>query len=377
MSSFRVISSDNHIVEPPDLWTSRIEAKYRDRCPQLVDVEGGQAWVCDKKRTTSTTQGTQPGVRYEDPEKLKAVDTFDNVRPGGYIPQEHLKDQDADGVDVSIVYPSVGLLLYGLVSDSGLLTAIFRAYNDFTAEFCSADPKRLGGIAMINLDDVQEGISELERCANLGFFGAMITVLPPVGRTYDSQEYEPVWASAQDLGIPLSLHGATNRVGSETQAFQSGGDFAAASRPAHVVQLDYGVRMSLTDLIFTGVLERYPKLQVGAIEHELSWVPHLLDRLDYNYDQRAFGQAGYRFKNAMVPSDFFHRNVFLSFQEDGLGIRLRDIIGVDGLLWAADYPHQEGTFPYSRQVLEKILSDCTEEERAKIAGGNAARVYNL
>ena len=135
--------------------------------------------------------------------------------------------------------------------------------------------------------------------------------------------------------------------------------------------------MSITDIIFTGVFERYPKLQIGAVEHELSWAPHFLDRIDYNYSQRARGISGCRFKNMMLPSDFFHRNVFLGFQEDALGIKLRDIIGVDTLQWGSDYPHQESTFPRSRQILEEILADCTEEEKAKIAGGNAARIYDL
>lgn len=372
MGKFRVISSDNHIVEPPDLWTSRIDAEYKDRCPRLVDVEGGQVWVCEDKRATSTSQGTQPGVRFEDPEKLKGLDTFENVLPGGYIPEEHLKDMDDDGVDVSIVYPSVGLLLFGTVADSNLLNAIFRAYNDFTAEFFSTNPKRLAGIAMINVDEVDVGIQEMERCKKMGFVGAMITVYPPIGRRYDSPEYDPLWAAAQDLETPISLHAATNRVG-------SGEDFQGpqSMKLATVVNMDHAVRMSLAEMIYAGVFERYPNLHVGAVEHELSWIPHFLDRLDYCYNQRSGGIAGYRFSDNMVPSDFFRRNVFAGFQEDAMGIKLRDAIGVDTLQWGADYPHQEGTFPRSREVLERILADCTEEERAKIAGGNAARVYKL
>ncbi|MDH3598451.1 MAG: amidohydrolase [Candidatus Tectomicrobia bacterium] len=130
-------------------------------------------------------------------------------------------------------------------------------------------------------------------------------------------------------------------------------------------------------VIYSGVFERYPKLQVGAVEHELSWVPHFLDRLDYNYNQRSAGIVGYRFKEDMLPSDYFRRNIFLGFQEDALGIQLRDHIGVDTLQWGSDYPHQESTFPRTREILAEILSECTEEEQAKIAGGNAARVYGL
>ena len=132
--------------------------------------------------------------------------------------------------------------------------------------------------------------------------------------------------------------------------------------------------MSLTDIIFSGAFERYPKLQVGSVEHELSWVPHFLDRMNYTYSQRV-NQAYKGFKDGVFPSDYFHSNVFLGFQEDALGIKLRDMIGVDNLQWGADYPHPESTFPRSQQILEEILVDCTEEEKAKIVGGNAARIY--
>ena len=372
MAGYRVISSDNHVMEPPDLWTSRIDAKYRDRCPQLVSMDGGEVWVCDGNPGNSPGQGAQPGVRFENQEELARVNLFENVRAGGYIPEEQVKDMDADGIDFAIIYPSGGLVLFGTVPDGDLLSAVFRSYNDYVGEFCGAFPKRLGGIAMINVDDVDLAVKEMERCRNLGFVGAMITVYPPEGRRYDSEEYNPLWAAAQDLEMPLSLHAATNRWGSG-EAFQ----LRATARLAHLCNMDMGVRMSLADMIYSGVFERFPKLQVGAVEHELSWAPHFLDRLDYNYMDRPGAWEGYRYKEDMLPSDYFRRNVFLGFQEDALGVQLREIMGVDALQWGSDYPHHESTFPRSREILEEILAECTEEEKAKIAGGNAARVYNV
>ena len=173
--------------------------------------------------------------------------------------------------------------------------------------------------------------------------------------------------------MPLSLHIGTDRrePGHQSAVVQG----ASANSLANI---DHWVRMSLGSMIYGGVFERYPRLQVGSVEHELSWAPHFLDRLDYNYTQREleFSQE-YRFKGDALPSDFFHHNVFLGFQEDALGIKMREIIGVDHIQWGADYPHIESTFPRSRQIIEEILVDCTEEEKAKIAGGNAARVYGL
>ena len=279
---------------------------------------------------------------------------------------------DIDGIDVGINYPTLGLQLFKQ-PDSRLLTAIFKVYNDWLAEFCQTSPKRLKGIAMLNVDDVQVGVKELERCRKMGLIGAMITVRPPQGRRYDSPDYQPLWAAAQDLEVPLGLHAETNRSGSG-EADGTGYDDANIT---HATNFDHYVRMSLADMIFSGVFERYPKLQIGAVEFEVSWAAHFLDRLDYSYTQRSHEFTPHRYKEDMLPSDYFHRNVFISFQEDALGIRLRDIVGIDNLEWGSDYPHQESTFPRSREILEEILSDCSEEEKAKIAGVNTARIYKI
>ena len=374
MPNYRMISSDNHVAEPEDLWTSRLESKFRDRAPHIEHRENGDFWFCDGITLGSLSAGgANVGLRFEEQDKLRLSNIkIDEVRPGGYIPEEHVKDMDIDGIDVSIVYPTFGFFLFRL-ADNELLTSLFRTYNDWLAEFCKPFPKRIKGIAMINVDDVQGSVKELERCAKLGLAGALITDYPLAGGGYYLPDYDILWAAAQDLGMPLGLHVLSERPGQDTSTnFDIGFE-----RPAALTNADHWARMCLADMIFTGVFERFPKLQMGAIEFELSWVPYFLDRLDFNYNQRSSRNEIYRFKDDLVPSDFFHRNVFLGFQEDGLGIKLRDSIGVDQILWGSDYPHTESTFPRSRQILEEILVDCTEEEKAKIAGGNAARIYNL
>ena len=374
MADYSVISSDSHIFEPADLWTSRIEPKFKDRAPHMVHREEDNTdwWVCDGVQGVSgASGGGQSGKRFEEPETLSLAGSVDQIRPGGYIPEDHVKDLDIDGVDADILYPTNALLLYA-VPDGQLLTAMLNAYNDWIAEFCKAIPSRLKGIAALNVDDVQQSVKELQRCHKMGLVGAMITVYPTEDRPYALPEYEPLWAAAQDLGMPLSLHIGTNRAGPADPLM----DVENVSAPA-LVNVDYWVRMSLSHMIFSGVFERYPKLQVGSIEMELSWVPHFLDRLDYTYTQRPPSREWYTFKEDVLPSDFFHQNVFVSFQEDNLGVQLRHHIGVDNLAWGSDYPHAEGTFPRSRQILEEILGDCTDEEKAKIAGGNIAKIYHL
>ncbi|HML10822.1 MAG TPA: amidohydrolase family protein, partial [Stellaceae bacterium] len=134
--------------------------------------------------------------------------------------------------------------------------------------------------------------------------------------------------------------------------------------------------LSMCDMIFSGVFERHSRLMLAIVEFELSWVPYVLSSMDYTYRER-HGEALYRFNGDTLPSDFFHRNVVLSFQEDAIGIRLRDVIGVDNMMWGSDYPHSESTFPQSRKILSEILAGVPCDEQAKIVGGTTARVYGF
>jgi predicted TIM-barrel fold metal-dependent hydrolase len=371
MSNEVVISSDSHVFEPPDLWTTRIDGKFRDRAPTMRRVGGtDQLFVEGDQMIAGIGLISNAGARFDAPETISAFGRFDDVHVGGYDPDEHIRDMKLDGVSGEVLYPSQGLFCFK-IADSELMSATFRAYNDWLADFCVTNPDRLKGQAMINLDDVQDGIKELERAAKMGLVGAMITEYPQEDRRYDSPEYLPFWAAAQDLNMPLSLHTATQREGRS----RSAGATSVRDASARSTKVFLPAK-SICDMIFSGVFERFPRLKVAVVEFELSWVPYLLDSMDYTYHER-HEEASYRFKDGLRPSDFFHRHVYLSFQEDGVGIRLRDIIGVDSLMWGSDYPHAESTFPKSREILDQILEGVPQEERAKIVGSNAATLYNF
>jgi predicted TIM-barrel fold metal-dependent hydrolase len=171
--------------------------------------------------------------------------------------------------------------------------------------------------------------------------------------------------------MPLSLHTATRRQGK----IRGAGEKTLRDASSRATKA-FGPATSMCDTIFSGVFERHPTLTLVIVEFELSWAPHLLDTMDYTYRER-HEEAIYRFKDGMRPSDFFHRNVVLSFQEDAVGIRLRDVIGVDNMMWGSDYPHSESTFPQSRKILAEILAGVPDDEQAKIVGGNTARVYRF
>jgi predicted TIM-barrel fold metal-dependent hydrolase len=374
MSRPFLISSDSHIIEPPDLWTDRIDSSYRDRAPRVVREEKGDWWVIDGKRSMSFL-GIQTGDRFEkDSSELVIEAHFEDVRPAAYDPKRYVEENRHDGVEASVIYPSEALLVYG-IPDSGLCSAAMRAYNDYIADFCSEDPLRLKGIALVNVDDPHEAASELARCRKKGLAGAMITVLPPADRAYDLPLYEPLWSAAEDLAMPLSMHVATGRGVTSVDTAQTS---IKEVKPSAFYLQDHFVRKSIGEMIFSGVFERHPRLRVGSVEHEVSWAPFFLFQMDYTYTQRPVRGSWHRFADrSALPSDYFKKQCFVSFQEDAIGMRERETVGLGTLMWGSDYPHTESTFPRSREILGRILAGVPEAERGAITCTNAAELYGF
>ena len=277
-------------------------------------------------------------------------------------------------MDGEVIYPTIGARLYTVLQPD-LLAASFRASNDWLADFCSANPGVFKGNALISLDDVAEGTRELERCAAMGFRGAMITTYPGDDKQYEHPSYEPFWAAAESLGVVLSMHIASNRpVPGQISVFTVNGDEEGAA--SFSVNQDHWVRKSVASMIFSGVFERHPTLNVAIVEHELAWAPYFLRTMDWLYSELS-QTAPYRFQGDAMPSDFFRSNITMSFQQDDIGIQLRDLIGVQCLTWGSDYPHAESTWPKSREVLADILADVPADEQRKIICDNVAGLFGF
>ncbi|MGE4652569.1 MAG: amidohydrolase family protein [Myxococcota bacterium] len=368
-----LVSSDSHIVEPPDLWTSRMRGDFAERAPRVVSEESGDWWYIDGKRSMSFL-GVQTGDRFEkDARELIIEARWEDVRAGAHDPRAFIEENAGDGVVASVIYPSEALLAYA-IPDTELCSATMATYNDFIAEFCSEDPARLKGIALVNIDDPAAAVQEMQRCRDAGLAGAMITVLPPAEEAYDQPRYESVWAASVDLDMPISMHVATGRQFASVDVEQP--SVREVSEAAFYLQ-DHFIRKSLGEMIFSGVFERHPKLRVGSVEHEVCWIPFFLSQMDYTYTERPLRGDWHRFAPGVLPSDFFRSNCFVSFQEDAVGIRTRDIFGVHTLMWGSDYPHTESTFPRSREIVGKILADVPEDEQALIVRDNAAKLYGF
>lgn len=361
-----LLSSDSHVMEPPDLW-SAAPADLAERAPRVEPGDDADWWIIDGQRLFSFSVATKAGLRFEGQARLTVDYRFSDVRPGSYLPDAHLADNESDGVWGSVLYPSVATMLYGL-DDTNAVQRLARIYNDWVTEWCSHAPGRLRAIALLDVDDVAAAVEELTRAHARGAAGALIPVSPPEFRLYDDPGYEPLWAAAANLGMPLSLHIATNRPPGEWRILWSQWGFQAADR---------FVRDSIAQLIFGGVFDRHPALRVVSVEHEASWVPHFVDRIDETYTQRTPRDGWRRFSDGALPSDFFRRNVMVSFIEDRLAVPLRSEIGLGNLMWGSDYPHTESTFPRSREIVDDLFGTTPAADRHAMTVENAQSLYGF
>jgi predicted TIM-barrel fold metal-dependent hydrolase len=366
MPNYRLISADSHVNEPPDLWVSRVDQKYRERAPQLmVDPPGG------KEGAYFLYEGYAPhpiGIGFgagKTPEELKTFlnqATYADARPGGWDPAERKKDNAVDGVEADVLYTTLGFRIFWL-KDAGLQADCFRVYNDWLAEFVSYDPKHMAGLAMISLYDPKAGARELERCAKMGLKGAMIWCSPPQEQPYSSDFYDPFWAAAQELKMPISLHAITG-MGVESQ-WNWGERYMRSTVLSHEVEKSFAV------LIFSGVLDRFPNLQIVSAENNVGWIPYFLQRMD-RFASRSTG-SGIKLK----PSEYFARQMWATYIFDYVGVQSRQFIGVDRMMWSSDYPHQASSWPNSQEVVARDFKDASADDIFKITRGNVARLYGF
>jgi predicted TIM-barrel fold metal-dependent hydrolase len=360
------------------MYTGRIEPRFRDRAPKMErrKTPAGReydAWMLDGMQVGTLGAVMQAGQRFEDPSQIDFLGLWEDVRKGAYDADAMLVENEEDGIWGSVLQPSQGLFWYR-IPDSELLTEICRVYNDWIADFCKPHPRRLKGIAMLNVDDPDAAAKELERCVKMGLVGSFIPVAPRPDKPYSSPVYDHFWATAQDLNHPLLMHIATPRNGVPANEFTMNvAEMTGAGRST----TDYWVRYSLGSMLFAGVFDRFPGLKIGSVEHEAAWIPHWLKQMDFTYVERPVFTKGWRSKDGLMPSDYWKRNMFVEFMEDDIGIKLRDYIGVENMLWGSDYPHAEATFPRSQQFLSRMFEGVPEADLRKITSENAAKMFGF
>lgn len=369
---FKLVSADSHIAEPPDLWTTRIDRQYRDRAPRLVSDERGDAYIIEGGPLTRKFIGlTATKAKYSNPGVRFGVEgRWADVPEGAYDPEARAAELDREGMEAEIVYTTVGLTLFTL-EDHEFRLACFRAFNDWLAEHCAGAPKRLFGVAMIPTDDVDRGVAELERCADKGLRGAMISIGQQSGESYADTRFAKFWSAAEALEMPVSLHVAA----SETSWHNTGSmfvDFACVFTPT---------MYAITEMIFSGLFDRHPRLKVLSVENDASWPLAVLERMDdrWTHDELWAPVMGQRpeITSGRRPSQIFHDHVGCTFMRDRTAILNREIIGRENLMWGADFPHFDGAWPNSAAVLASQFEGVPLEDQIAIGRNNAIKCYNL
>jgi predicted TIM-barrel fold metal-dependent hydrolase len=358
-----VISADSHTVEPADLWTSRLDRKFKDNAPH-IEMRGSTALLMAPGITPFAVGGISASGKSGEELAKHWKTGYEAVRPSGWDPAERLKDQDIDGVEGEVLYTSLGLPLFAL-ADLELQQACFAAYNDWLAEYCNYNRKRLAGIAMISTDDIDVAIRELERAAKLGLAGAQISGAPPEDKPYSLPMYDRFWQAASDLHIPISLHVISGRKSLPRQS----------NVVLHYMFLISEVQRTFADIIIGGVLERFPKLRLVSAENDTGWVPHFLYRLDHAWDK--YSKVGTYANLTLKPSEYFKRQIWATFLDDPVGPATFKFIGEDNYMWGSDFPHSDSTWPRSREVIKTDFEGVPEEVTRKMVFDNAARLYHL
>lgn len=359
---FFMVSADGHVQEPRDLWLTRMDKKFAERLPGIVlDGKGQQFQKTEGFRTPLKLQKTV----FEGEDHLR--------NRAGRTPEDRLADLAADGVDAEVLFPNKGLTVWA-TTDVEFSAGMCRAYNDWAWETFGDFNDRLSPMACIAPADVPGAIAEVERCAELGFRGLSLPCKPVWGPpdhadlNYNLAEFDPLWAAITDVGLPITFHVSTGR---DPRASRSRGG-AIINYAVHSLA---PTMEPLINICASGVAQQFPDLRFGSIEAGIGWVAWALQAMDEAYRKH---HMWVRPKLEMLPSEFFKRQGFASFQEDRAGLDLaRDHGLIDNFCWANDYPHHEGSWPHSAPAIERTMGQLTDEERAKILGLNSARIFGF
>jgi len=360
------ISADSHITEPPNTYSDYIDPKFRDRAPKMVNLEGlGDAFVIEGMQTP-VPFGLLAAAG-KDPKDLSTGGVkFEEIWKSGWDAKYRVADQEKDGVAAELIYPTVGMLLCNH-SDFDFKKACFEAYNRWLQEYCSVAPNRLFGLAQVSMRTPEDGVAELKAVKEMGFKGVMMPGDPAV-EDYDSKIYEPVFKTAEELDLPLSFHILTTKQGALAQQ-------ARGPRINGFLSIIRGNQDIMGTLIYGGVFDRHPKLKVVCAEADAGWVPHYMYRMDHAYKRHRYWMKAPPLER--MPSEYFSQNISVTFQDDWVAFKTKDLVNVRRLMWASDFPHSDSTWPNSMAILEEQTAGMSEDERNLICHDNVAELYGL
>ena len=371
----RVISADDHVQEPPDLWTKRLSKRWGDRVPQVArQADGVERWVIDGRlleASSLTRTGALSNERHQEPQ------TWDQVPQAAFDPDARLKAMDEDGVEVQVLYPGTSGVsgeVLGRIEDPTLEIECVGAYNDWLLETWADASPRFVPQCILPISSVSAAVSETKRAVGMGHRGVIMPPAPwhvrPDAPHIHDDRWDPLWATIQDLDVPVCWHsGGDLNVLLEiypgfgpamTKAFDS------IRRPISSAQV-------LVNFLLSGIGERFPGLKVVFTATGIDWVPSQLELCDHQAENAMLEKEGM----TIQPSEIFHRQCYVTTWFDRAGMRIRSDVGLGNILWQSEFPLETSTWPRSAELIEGNFAGVPQNERDLILFGNAAKLYRV
>ncbi|MEZ4215346.1 MAG: amidohydrolase family protein [Myxococcota bacterium] len=387
----RLISVDDHVVEPAHVWESRLPAKYREVGPHVVIAPRGEFKLHDGVYREEPGDGKDMAVwwHYEDhrfqlkqiiacpglpPEQVRAIGvTFDDIAKGCWDPKARIADMDLNHVEASLCFPNYPRFcgqLFAERKDKTLSKLCVEAYNDWMVEeWCGDSAGRLIPLCVVPLWDAKLAAAEIRRNAARGVRAVAFSEIPAwLGLpSIHTSYWDPFLEACQETGTVICMH-----IGSGTKTVNTGPD-APTVVGANLIACNSV--SSMIDWLFSGKFVKYPDLKVLYAECQIGWIPYFVERADDTWQTHQWAQGESRIPEP--PSHYYRRNVHSCFFKDSVGIEMIDKIGIDQVMFETDYPHQDGTFPHSKKVAEELFGHLDADGVRKIARTNAIDLFGL
>ncbi|MEX5712973.1 amidohydrolase family protein [Parafrankia sp. FMc6] len=367
-----LVSVDDHLVEPPDVFEGRLPAKFADQAPKVVRTdEGNDVWTFNGSVIPNIGLNAVAGRPRE--EYGVEPTAFEEMRPGCYDVDERVKDMNAGGVLGSMCFPSFPGFsgrLFAAAKDKDLALAVSRAYNDWHIdEWCGAYPGRFIPMALPVLWDAELCAEEVRRVAAKGCHSLTFTENPATlgYPSFHNSYWDPLWKALSDTGTVLSIHlGSSGQL--SVTAPDAPIDVTITLQPMNICQ-------AAADLLWSRVIKEFPDLRIALSENGTGWIPYFLDRIDRTYEMHHLW-TGQDFRGKL-PSEIFRERFLTCFIADPIGVKLRHDIGIDNISWECDYPHSDSSWPLAAEELEQVTAGMPDDEINKITYQNACRWYSF
>jgi uncharacterized protein len=376
-SKFGLISVDDHVLEPPDLWTKAMgKTKWGDRIPQVVRLaDGTERWLIDGQLRFHgffVPAGALSKDRNVEPQ------SWSQIGQAAYDPQARLKAMDADGVDASVLYPTVsgpsGEFL-GAIRDAELQIECVRTYNDWLINVWAAASPRFIPQAVIPVASIGAAVAEAKRAVGRGHKGIIMPAAPaqvhPASPHLYLKDWDPLWAAIQDLGVPVCFHAGS----APSALFDISPTFDTdTARAFDNIRQPAGSAAIMNGFVLSGILYRHPKLQAVFAGSAIDYVPFGLEAMDHQWNRQRMSVNDNMEER---PSEVFRRQCFVTTWKEKVGLRNRRYIGADRILWQSEFPKATSTYPESSIMIDNNFQDVPKDDREKILCRNAAKLYNI